>query len=255
MKNVLLIILTFLFFSCSEKSKTKKPENILKKLKVVSNNEISHQNILDSIKLYKIKPTDSLVTTDEIKPLVKYRIEKNEVEIFKKDSFNISWIKINSKKYLLNNLKTINARTDGENENMFCNYLEKIKLYRFESNELIFMEFSSNPCTGLGCSVSDYIIYCVNKKQLNLFGSFRTANVDLYKFPFNSDINYIGSEYQGDFHGNTPVHFIDRIYSMNKNGEFYLTKDKNNKELFYEVITYPNKTKDIEYKSNWFATQ
>ena len=221
----------------------------------ISNNEIKHQNILDSIKLYKLEPIDTLLIHYEpgLKQSEGYKIGNNNIELFKKDSFNINWIKINADKYILDSLKTINPRTDGANETMFANSLTKIKLYQFKDEEIILMKFISRPCNGLGCSVSDYIIYNKQKKQLNLFGNFRAENIDLYDFPLNSNINYIATEYQGDYHGNTPIHFISKIYSMNEDGKFYLTKDKNGKDYYYEITTFPNDTlKETEYKTNWF---
>ena len=88
---------------------------------------------------------------------------------------------------------------------------------------------------------------------INLFGNFRKADLDLYDFPINNELNYIATEYKGDFHGSTPIQFISRIYSMDKKGDFKITKDSKGNEYFYEIKTFLNETnKDFEYASNWF---
>jgi len=267
MKKITYIFFTFLLFSCTEKSnKKKEAENKLIEEQSVSdeNNknekiiEISIQeknlnNFLDSIKLFKILPTDTLEVKFRYVQLENFELGKNTIQIFKKDSFNIDWIKINSDKLKVENLKTINPRIDDETEEMFCNSIQKIKLYNFKSYKFLFIEFTSHPCTGLGCGVSDYLIYDLNNNQLSLFGNFRTADLDFYNFPFNNKINYISTEYQGDFHGATPNHFISRIYSLDNNGKFWLEKDSTGKEYYFEIITCPNDgIKEFEFKRNWF---
>jgi len=213
---------------------------------------------LDSIEAFKIQPNDTLNVEYDIKQIENYKIGKNTIQIFKKDSFNINWIKINSDKFTIENLKTINPRVDGETEKMFCNSVQKIKSYKYKNDEIIFLEFTSHPCNGLGCSVSDYLIYNIRSKQVNLFGNFRTADLNLYNFPYNKKLSYLSTEYQsteyqGDFHGATPIHFISRIYSMDNNGVFKLDKDKKGNEYYYEITTFLNDTiKEFEYKRNWF---
>ncbi len=255
-----------LFFSCSEKAKKSASENRIIKEQIVStetNNsddpiEISQQEkdfneFLESIKTFKIQPIDTLEIDYDFKQLEKYKIGKNIIQVFKKDSLNIDWIKINSNKLTVENLKTINPRVDGNREDMFCNSIQKIKLYNINKDEIIFLEFTSHPCTGLGCSVSDYLIYDVKNNQVNLFGNFRTVNMDFYNFPINKKLNYISTEYQGDFHGATPIHFISRVYSLDNKGKFQLEKDLKGKEYYYEIITFPNEeNKEFEYKRNWF---
>jgi len=264
MKKTLTILFAIILISCNGKNKNGVSEVNLEKKELISKpdkqknielEESIYNKILDSIKLYRFEPIDTLTVSYEPEPkqVQKYKISNNEIEIYRKDSLNISWIKINSNKFLVDNLKTINPRVDGENERMFCNNLEKIKLYNFKNNKIIFLVFSFHPCTGLGCSVSDYLIYNVNQKQINLFGTFRCADMDLYNFPFSSEINFIGTEYKGNFHGSTPVSFISRVYSMKKDGKFKIFKDKNDREYYYKITTYPNDTlKHIECKPNWF---
>lgn len=264
-KKIIYFIL-ILLFSCSEITKKSESENLPKEKQKVSIQiknsdkviEISQQEknfneFIDSIKIFIVKPIDTLQIEYNIKQIENYKIGKNTIQIFKIDTLNIDWIKINNNKILINNLKTINPRVDGKREKMFCNCIEKIKLYNLNKDEIIFLEFKSNPCTGLGCSVSDYLIYDVKNNQVNLFGNFRRADLNFYNFPFNKKLNYISTEYQGDFHGTTPIHFISRIYSLNNKGKFQLKKDSKGKEYYYEIVTFPKeKTKDFEYKRNWF---
>lgn len=266
MKKTLYILILIQIFSCSEITKKRDSVNSPKENQKVQNQNMNSEKVteislkekrfnefLESIKTYKIQPVDSLVTEYNISLLENYKIGNNNIQIFKKDSFNINWIKINSNKLLIKNLKTINNPTDGDNEEMFCNSLQKVKLYNFNSNDVILLEFTSNPSTGLGSSVTDYLIYDVKNNQLNLFENFRRADSDFYNFPFNKKLNYISSDFTGDYHGATPMHFISKIYSLNDNGKFQLEKDSNGKEYFYETVTYPNELKkEFEYKWNWF---
>lgn len=266
MKKTLYILILIQIFSCSEITKKRDAVNSPKENQKVQNQNMNSEKVteislkekrfnefLESIKTYKIQPVDSLVTEYNISQLENYKIGNNNIQIFKKDSFNINWIKINSNKLLIKNLKTINNPTDGDNEEMFCNSLQKVKLYNFNSNDVILLEFTSYPSTGLGSSVTDYLIYDVKNNQLNLFENFRRADSDFYNFPFNKKLNYISSDFTGDYHGATPMHFISKIYSLNDNGKFQLEKDSNGKEYFYETVTYLNELKkEFEYKWNWF---
>lgn len=213
----------------------------------------SHESFIKSIEKYKLVPMDTLFTVEGLPLSEKYQIGEHIIEFSMSNDFTINWLKINSEDINTNKLKTINPRTDGEIENMFCNYLTKIKLYKFKEEEIILLTFSSFPCTGLGCSVSDHLIYNTSKKKVNLFGNFRSENIDLYDFPINDRLNYIATEFSGDFHGKTPMHFVNRIYSMDDKGDFQLSKDSRNRELYYEIIIYPNETnKGFDYRYNWF---
>lgn len=266
MKKTLSILLLIQLFSCSEVTKKNQSEPLSKEKQKVSIQTTTSDTIIQiseqekdfnkfktSIKPFKIKPVDSLKIEYTLKSIENYTIGSNTIQIFKKDTFNIDWIKINNNKILITNLKTINPRVDGKRQDFFCNNIEKIKLYNFNDVEILFLEFSSNPCTGLGCSVSDYLIYDVKNHQVNLFGNFRTADVNLYKFPINNKLHYIATEYQGDFHGATPIHFISRMYSLDTKGTFQLEKDAKGKEYYYEITTFPKEeTKAFEYKRNWF---
>lgn len=264
MKKSLIVLFSIVLISCTNQSKkniNKVHPNISKtkevsaaKKAVESNNEEEkkYNGILKSIENFKISPTDSLEIGFDIKPFEKFKFKDNQIEIFKKDSSNIDWIKINGNKILIDKLKIINSRTDKGNEDMFCNNFRKLKLYKYQNETIIFMMFESSPCTGLGCSVTDYLIYNVTKKKINLFGSFRSANLDFYQFPINSELSFIATDYKGDFH-EAPISFKSRIYSMKKDGSFKLLKDKKGNEYFYEVTSLSdNQNSDFEYKFNWF---
>lgn len=266
MKKTLSILLLILLFSCSEATKksestnsSKEKQNVAVQTKKtdtvveMSEQEKDFNAFITSLQRFKVKPVDSLKIYYRYKSLENYTIGSNTIQIFKKDTFNINWIKINKNKIHIKNLKTINPRVDGERETMFCNNIEKITLYNFNNIEILFLEFNSHPCTGLGCSVSDYLIYDVKNHQAQLFGNFRTADLNLYRFPINKKLHYIATEFQGDFHGATPIHFISRMYSLDDTGTFQLEKDAKGKEYYYEIITYPKKeSKEFEYKRNWF---
>lgn len=257
MKKILFIIILLQIFACSEKNANQDLQNSTnenqKITTEISLREKKFNEFLESVKKYKIKPIDSLVNKNFISQLENFKIGNNYIQVFKKDSLNINWIKINSNKLLIENLKTINNPTDGDNAEMFCNTLQKGKLFNFNSNEIILLEFISYPSTGLGSSVTDYLIYDVKNNKLNLFQNFRGSDFDFYNFPLNKKLNYISSDFSGDYHGSTPMHFISKIYSLNDDGKFKVEKDSNGKEYFYETVTYPNNlNKEFEYKINWF---
>ena len=266
MTRILSILILVQLFSCMEKTKNGHSEKLLlenqtvtihkkdsEKINNISQQEENFNGFIKSIETYKIQPIDTFDIENNLKKLENYDIGKNSIQIFKKDSLNIDWIKINSKKIVIKNLKTINSRVDGKSDEMFCNNIEKIKLYKHNNNEIIFLEFTSQPCTGLGCSVSDYLIYDVKNNQINLFGNFRTADLDFYNFPINRKLNYISTEYKRGFQEATPIHFVSRIYSLDRNGNFQIEKDLTGKEYYYEIITFPNdETKEFEYNRNWF---
>lgn len=261
MKKIFIIFFYVLLSSCTNKNKNEVIENTSKKvlLKKSTNkpkeSEIDSISIFtDSIKRYRLEPVDTLKIANEIKPqLEKVKISNNEIEIFRENGLNITWIKINSKKILVDNLRTINSSTGGDNNEMFGNDLIKIKYYNYKKNKIIMMIFHFSPCTGLGCSVTDYLIYNLNTKQINLFENFRGSDEELYDFGLNSEINYISTEYNGDYHGATSIHFKSKLYSMKKDGKFETLKDKNKNEYYFESITYPNDTlKHMTFKKNWF---
>lgn len=215
--------------------------------------ELEFKSILNSLQLYKIKPIDSIEADNGLDDFERYNIKNHNIEISKNDKFNIEWIKINSYTILVDKLKSINPRIAGEHEHMFCQKLVNIKLYNFKNDDILFFHFISEPCTGIGCNLDDYLIINVRNKKVNLFGSYANSDLDFYNFPIDKNFNYIATEYIGDFHGNSPSNIIHRVYSMNKNGQFELSKDSIRQEYFYEEIIYPDRTDEInDYKSNWF---
>lgn len=266
MTKILPLLILFHLFSCSGKTENREFDNLPSQKQAVSIQKKNTDNLteislgekkinkfIDSIKIFKIHPIDTLELDYNIVQLENHQIGRNRIQIFKRDSLNIDWIKINSDKLHIKNLKTINPRVDSERQEMFCNSLKKIKLYKFNNDEIIFLELASYPCTGLGCSVSDYLIYDLKNKQVNLFGNFRTADLDFYNFPFDKKLNYISTESQGDLHEAAQVHYISRIYSMDNKGRFQLTKDSRGKEYYFEIITFPDDvTEKFKLKRNWF---
>ncbi len=70
---------------------------------------------------------------------------------------------------------------------------------------------------------------------------------------FGEKGKYISTEYQGDFHGDSPTHFISRIYALDNDGKFKLVKDPTGKAYYYEIITSTDdESKEFEFKRNWF---
>jgi len=239
--------------SCLGGNSAVDPDEKFNSKTLVTEVEQKLNKFLDSLKTFELEPIDSIFQSFQVKQQEKFAIRNNTIHIYKKDSVSIDWIKINSHKFSTKGLKTINSRTDGLSESMFCQSLQRIKLYRLKKRELLFLEFTSHPCNGLACSVSDYILYDIKNRTVNLFGNFRGADLDLYNFPISSGIDYIAMQHKGDLNGGRAIQFIHRIYSLNHRGEFDLAQDSNEKEYFYEVKTYPNDLKkDMEFRVNWF---
>ncbi len=127
MRKTLFILILFQLFSCTEKTKRSESNNLTKEKQTVSSvktnsekiHEISQQeknfkDFIDSIKIFKILPIDTLQVEYNITQKENYKIGKNTIQIFKKDSLNIDWIKLNSDKLIIKHLKTINPRVDGK---------------------------------------------------------------------------------------------------------------------------------------------
>ncbi|MCP9762761.1 hypothetical protein [Lacihabitans soyangensis] len=120
MTKILSILIILQLLSCSGKTKNSELENSRIHKHTVSNlkkssrqsegislSEQDFNKFLDSIKLFKIHPIDTLELDYNIVQLENHQIGRNRIQIFKRDSLNIDWIKINSYKDFI----PINIRT------------------------------------------------------------------------------------------------------------------------------------------------
>ena len=104
-------------------TKVEEKQPVIEKEEPISPAEEKFNNLLHSIEKYKLKPIDSCleVSNNGSFQHEKYKISNNTIEIFKRDSFTINWVKINSHKFSVNTLRTINPRTDGsKHDEIFC---------------------------------------------------------------------------------------------------------------------------------------
>ena len=264
-KFLFIFFTSLLIISCSQKKdKINNKENssngslsnnlpLTKNGNALSLEDEKFDEFLNAMIMYKLVATIKIEHEYKIQQVEKFVVGKHQIEIYKRDSFNIDWIKINSQKIYPNKLKTINPRVDGVSEDMFCQSIQNLRLFKFKGDEILFFELTPHPCNGLGCSVSDYLIYSTTKEKINLFGTFRVGDLDLYNFPIDSALNFVATEHNGAFHGTTQVQWISRIYSMNSNGIFELAKGKQGHEYFYSIETFPNDTTvNPKYSYSWF---
>ena len=177
---------------------------------------------------------DKYFEKHEIKPvLVINNAEGNQTEI-QLSKHIIKWIdtedesklKINNDLFSLKDKATLNIVWDDRDSVDFANNWDEIKLYNVNGRELIGVRMSFHPCTGLGCNVEYFLIYDVETKTKNFFGSFHADNIlALYNFNNDNKVDYLAKTFQGDAHGSTPNEFIYELYSLNEKGQFVIQKE------------------------------
>jgi hypothetical protein len=120
--------------------------------------------------------------------------------------------------------------------------------------ELIGIRMTFYPCTGLGCSVDYYLIYDLQTRTKNFFGTFRTANnLSLYNFNNDDKLDYLSKTFSGDPQGSTPMEFIYELYSMENNGHFVQQKNESGQAYQIKQTTFPNDTTKTEiFEQKWF---
>lgn len=110
---------------------------------------------------------------------------------------------------------------------------------------------SFSPCSGLGCSVRYCIVYDLQKKTSDFFGTFRTGfEFTLYDFNIDKTINFISKTYHGRNSGQMDFTKYE-LFSLNKEGYFQL-KQNAKTELFI-LNTYPEyEHEEGRITVNWF---
>jgi len=219
-KILILLFYLILFSACKEKT----IENN-KKQKIY----VIQKNIQDTLDYYFYKY--------EIEP----EIIINNVEGNKKEvsflSHKIKWFdkddetKIQIDNDLLNLRKEVtlnNVQGEGVDSVDFANNWDQIKYFKFNDDELIGIRMSFYPCTGLGCSVDYFLIYDLQRKTKNYFGTFRADN-ELKLFHFNNDeqyrIDYLSKSYYDltDSSGDKRE-IVYELFSLSNQGKFILQK-------------------------------
>ena len=240
-------ILTILI-SCNIKTENKIPD--LKKQK-------------SNISSFDRGHLDYYFTKHEIKPLITVNnIEGNQTDV-ELSKHKIKWInngneikiKIDNDLFTLKDKVTLNIVWDDKDSVDFANNWDEMKLYKINGRELIGIRMYFYPCTGLGCSVNYFIIYDLQTKTKNLFGTFRTENnLALYNFNNDNKINYLSKTFSGDAHGASPMEFIYELYSMENTGQFVQQKNSIGQPYQIKQTTYPNDTtKSDKFEQKWLT--
>lgn len=156
------------------------------------------------------------------------------------------------------NLNNSSYNSSEQKEKIYADIWTQIKFYKFEKDdyigerELIGIEFGPSICTGLMCSVTNYLVYDFKTKSKNFFGGFRRSiDYDLYYFNKESEkntIDFVSTSFDG-LHADSKIPDIEtfNIYSMNEKGVFKELKNSKGevfylkKLLFNEELNKPDK--------------
>ncbi len=223
---------------------------------VIRTEIINNENISDKLKkyfeLFRIKPSVEINNTD------------NQTEI-QLGGHKIKWlndddetkIKIDNDLFSLNGYATLNLVWDRKDSVNFANEWDEIKLFKHKNKEYIGIQISFFPCTGLACSVNYYLIYDVQTKSKNFFGTFRTGNeLELFDFLNDDKIDYISKTYIGQSDGVAEeITHMYELYSMETTGKFSIQVDNNNKSYFIKRTFNAESNKEIveKFESNWIT--
>ena len=200
---------------------------------------------------HKIKP--SMVINNE------YNGARDErVEIIKVSNHKITWfhsykepkIKINDDLFTLEEKVSLNNADDSRKiEGKIVNNWIQIKLFKVNGRELIGIEMGNDPCTGLMCSVTFFLIYDLKTKSKNFFGDFRINNeLKLYDFRNNGMIDFLGTTNVGfTYTAGFEFKHIYELYTLDKKGNFQRQLHINQKP-FYFKRTF--KTLEVRYKDD-----
>ena len=252
MNKFLTILLMTTLASCADKKpndttaqKTDKIET-----KIVENENIDTR-LKNHFQFYSIKPT---IEINNIKGnQTNIQLANHKIKWFNTD--DETKIKIDNDLFTLKDKVTLNIVHYGKDTVDFANNWDEIKLFIHNEREYIGIRMSFAPCTGLGCSVNYFLIYDVETKSKNFFGTFRVNDeLELFDFRNDSSIDYVSKTFNGDVHGSTPIEFLYELFSLGKNGQFKELKD--NSGLTYQIkhTTFSNDTtKADELWEHWIT--
>ena len=200
---------------------------------------------------YEIKPSIAVNNTEGNQTEV--QLSKHKIKWLNTD--DETKIKIDNDLFTLKDKSTLNIVWDNKDSVDFANNWDEMKLYKINDRELIGIRMSFKPCTGLGCSVDYFLIYDLQTKTKNFFGTFRTDNkLALYKFNNDDKLDYLSKTFSGDAHGSTPMEFIYELYSMENNGHFMQQKNSSGQTYQIKQTTFPNDTTKTEtFEQRWLT--
>ena len=221
------------------------------------------KNQTDNIPSFDRSNIDQYFEDYEIKPSITVNnIDGNQTDI-QLSKHKIKWlntddgtkIKIDNDLFTLKDKATLNIVWDNKDSVDFANNWDEIKLYKTNNREIIGIRMSFQPCTGLGCSVDYFLIYDLQTKTKNFFGTFRTDNkLALYNFNNDDRLDYVSKTFSGDAQGATPMNFIYRLYSLESNGHFVQQKNTSGQAYEIKQTTFPNDTTKSEtFEQRWLT--
>ncbi|RYX84402.1 hypothetical protein EON73_03360 [bacterium] len=200
---------------------------------------------------YEIKP--SIIINNSEGNQTEVQLLKHKVKWF--NTNNETKIKIDGDIFTLKDQATLNIVWNKKDSVDFVNNWDEIKLYKVNGRELVGIRMLFQPCTGLGCSVDYFLIYDLQTKTKNFFGTFKTDNkLALYNFNNDGKIDYLSKTFIGNLEGSKPTNFVYELYSIEGNGKFI--QQKNNSGQTYQIkqITFPNDTTKTEkFEQIWFT--
>ena len=242
----LILMLTF-FAACNTKTH---PEADKLSGQTMISNQPERDRLDKYFEKYELRPV--LVIHNPEGNQKKIQLSKHKITWI--DTESEANIKINNDLFSLRDKATINIVWDDEDSVDFANNWNEIKLYNFHGRELIGIRMTFHPCTGLGCSVDYFLIYDLQTKTKNFFGTFRTDNkLALYDFGNDDKLDYISKTFRGDAHGSTPMEFIYNLYSMEDHGTFVEQKNRSGQTYQIKQTTFPNDTtKPNTFEQRWF---
>lgn len=245
MNRIIAFLLLTVLNACNSKT-----ENKLTELKTQENKVAFSRDKLDYyFDLYEIKPAIAISNSEG---------NQTQVQLL---SHTIKWlntddetkIKINNDLFSLKDKATLNIVWENIDSVDFANNWDEMKFYKINDRELIGIRMSFEPCTGLGCSVNYFLIYDLQTKSKNFFGTFRTDNkLALYNFGNDDKLDYLSKTFNGDAHGSTPMEFVYELYSMEDNGRFIQQKNSTGQVYQIKQTTFPNDaTKAETFEQRW----
>ncbi|RYY59529.1 MAG: hypothetical protein EOO12_16150, partial [Chitinophagaceae bacterium] len=136
------------------------------------------------------------------------------------DTDTDTWLKIDGRVIRLAGKVTLNGVTDRSPDSVdFANNWLWARLYRHGGKELLLLALGSEPCTGLGCSVQEFLLYDVSTRALSFFGSFRGDDHPLVLLYKNRPA-FVAEDFSGDPQGSTAMTFRQHLYARAANGRF-----------------------------------
>lgn len=204
----------------------------------------------------------------EIKPLLTIEndydgLRGERVEEIKVSNHKITWfhsmesaeLKIDGDLITIKDkLSLNNAHENRKIDGFIVNDWREIKLFNLNGRELIGIEMGNNPCTGLMCSVTFFLIYDLRTKSENFFGDFRIDNeLKLYDFGNNRTIDFLGTNNDFSYSRGIEITHIYNLYALGPKGYFRLQKNSRQRPFFIKRVFSSDNHEEVEdkFKQNW----